>query len=289
MLQPFAQSKSYSYGYLFLDAMLDAADYARVTMTPRWGYYDEPINDRIFTFRQTGYNSDMMSFATYSMLEGNHSALLDPVQLANASNTVFAKFFQHFVSEDASSGGGRAYMPLNYTLPGDLLPIVNSSSGNISAYQDANSSTVVSPTVLAILSRPVYKLEMSKVAVFLCLAILVFLGFTTLLIATGYRHYFKALPRDTDTLASIIALVYDSPKLSAWVAEHGVEGQKGHIGEAKAILGHFQGSEGDIRWGIEVIDEEDGGKLDDRRDSSRATSEYELLDVRSPGLHNDRM
>lgn len=273
-----------------MDAMLGAADSGRVAVTQRWGYNDEPINDRIFAFRQTGYNSDMMSYATWSILEGNYSALLDPSLLAETSSSVFGTFFQHFVSENGSSGGGRAYMPLNYTLPGDFLPIVNEITGNFTAYQDTNSTTVISPTLLAVLSRPVYKLEMSKVAIGLCLAILVFLGFTTLLIAIGYRHYFKALPRDMNALASIIALVYDSPKLSKWVADHGTDGEKKHAGEVKAAIGYFQGSEGDMRWGIELVeDEEQGEKVYTNRNSSGPTSEFELLDIRSPEMDNHQM
>jgi len=137
------------------------------------------------------------------------------------------------------------------------------------------------------LSRPVYKLQVSKVAVALCLSVLVFLGFTTLLIAIGYRHYFKALPRDINTLASVIALVYDSPRLLRWVAEHGVlgEGGKGEgREEVKAVLGDFQGSEGEMRWGIELVDGDDGGEtFGKKHTNSRSISGYELLAVRDLG------
>ena len=133
---------------------------------------------------------------------------------------------------------------------------VSMRAEELASYQDKNDSTVVSPAVPAVLSRPVYKLQMSKVAVTLCLSVLVFLGSPILLIAIGYRHYFKALPRDMNTLASIMVLVYDSPKLLKWVAENGVGGGKVHIGEAKAVIGYFQGSEGDIRWGIELVQKE---------------------------------
>jgi hypothetical protein len=145
-----------SWGYLFMDALLGAADSARVREVARWGYKDEPVNDRIFAFRQPGLNVDMMSFSTWSILGGNHSALLDPSKLAETSNTVFSTFFQHFVSENSSSCGGRAYMPLNYTLPGDFLPIMNiSSTTELASYQDKNDSTVISPAVPAVLSRSV--------------------------------------------------------------------------------------------------------------------------------------
>jgi hypothetical protein len=70
---------------------------------------------------------------------------------------------------------------------------------------------------------------MSKVAVALCLSVLVSLDSTSLLIAIEYRHYFKALPRDMNTLASIMAFVYDSPKPLKWVAENGAGDGKAHM------------------------------------------------------------
>jgi hypothetical protein len=116
-----------SWGYLFMDALLGSADSVRVREVARWGYKDEPVTDRIFAFRQPGLNADLMSFSTWSILGGNYSTLLDPSTLAETSNTVFGTFFQHFVPENGSSGGGRAYMPLNFTLPGELVPIMNDS------------------------------------------------------------------------------------------------------------------------------------------------------------------
>ena len=102
--------------------------------------------------------------------------------LQESVNLVFATFFQHFLSENSTGGGGRAYISIKYTLPGDLLPILNQTSNNsIEVYQDMKSSVPVDDTVLAALSLPTNKLEMSKAAVGLCLGVLLFLTITSLI------------------------------------------------------------------------------------------------------------
>jgi hypothetical protein len=108
----------------------------------------------------------------------------------------------------------------------------------------------------------------------------------SLFITVVYRYCFKALPRDVDTLTSILATVYDSPKLQHWIAERdraealALRSKKNNDGysELKAMIGYFEGSEGTTRWGIEFVD----GKHDLSSPvsfSKQATSaEYELSD-----------
>lgn len=57
---------------------------------------------------------------------------------------------------------------------------------------------------------PVNELVMSPTAVILCFAILASLACVAVLVYFPYATYFKGLPGDVDTLASIIALIYDS-------------------------------------------------------------------------------
>jgi len=250
-----------SYGYLFIDALLGAADEFSSQTAPRWGYGDEVLNERLFVFRQPGLNADLMSFAIWSLLGGDISKRPDTEILSETANKVFATFFQHFVS-DTSGGGGRAFQTLDYGLPADLLPAINQTGSTLTTYQDHNSSTTVSPTLSAVISQPIYKLDMSLVAVTICLGVLVFVIMISLFITVAYRHYFKALPRDMDTLASILAMVYDSPKLQNWIAERdraealGLPSKKNNDGdsELKAMIGYFEGSEGTTRWGIELVD-----------------------------------
>ena len=59
---------------------------------------------------------------------------------------------------------------------------------------------------------------MSLTAIILCLAILALLAYIAVLEYFPYAAYFKSLPKDVKSLASIIPLVYDSPKLREWVA-----------------------------------------------------------------------
>jgi hypothetical protein len=273
-----------SYGYLFMDAMLGAADEFSSRTAPRWGYGDEVLNERLFVFRQPGLNVDLMSFAIWSLLGGDISKLLDTEILSETANKVFATFFQHFVS-DTSGGGGRAFQALDYGLPADLLPAINQNGSTLTAYQDHNSSTTVSPTLSAVISRPIYKLDMPLVAVAICLGVLVFVIMISLFITVVYRHYFKALPRDVDTLASILAMVYDSPKLQHWIAERdrvealGLRSNKNNRDfELRAMIGYFEGSEGTTRWGIELVDAKHDLLSPASFSKKAASAEYELLD-----------
>ena len=77
-----------------------------------------------------------------------------------------------------------------------------------------------------------------------------------------------------DTLASVIALVCDSPRLSEWVAEHGKEGLEREGEEMRAMVGYFKGSMGDLRWGIELVD--GTGALRKARKSNIGSEEYDL-------------
>ncbi|CZR68661.1 uncharacterized protein PAC_18560 [Phialocephala subalpina] len=276
-----------SYGYLFMDAMLGAADSQRFVSTSRWGYEDEPLHDRMYSIKMPGLNADLMSYAIWTSLNGNISALLDPSILETSASSVFTTFFQHFVAENSASGGGRAYQLLNYSLPGDLGPIVNADLKGISAYQDSNSSANVSNVVRATLSKPAYRLDMSIAAVAICLGILVCLAFITVVIFLVDHNYFKTLPRDVDSLASVLALVYDSPKLRAMVEQNQLlaENAKGSgytqpgSEDTKAVIGYFQGSHGDTRWGIELVDGLDGGKRASQGADSFSDG-HELLSMR---------
>lgn len=61
---------------------------------------------------------------------------------------------------------------------------------------------------------------MAPIFVALCLIVLGFLFATTVTIYVFHRQQFKALPRDVDSLASVIGFVYDSPRLLQWVRDN---------------------------------------------------------------------
>ncbi len=276
----------FSYGTLFMDALYNAARCASIMDTGAsvgLYYSDEDLSDRTFNFRLSGLNLDYMSYAMFLLVQRSPQALLDLVTLQTVAKDVFSTFFQHYASTNVTlADGGRVFQPIGATLPFGLPPILNSSTGQVSSYQDTAVHTNTNRTVEAVVQTPVNELVMSLPAVVICLAILAFLAFITVLVYFRYAAYFKGLPRDVDTLASIIAFVYDSPKLQEWVAanEHilnpgetasrrrkttnSTRGDYSNLkmdenraagkglDEVTTGLGFFQGEQGVARWGVEL-------------------------------------
>lgn len=220
---------------------------------------DEPLNDRTVNLRMQGLNVDFMSYAALSLANNDVEALLDPNTLSTISARVFSTFFQHFVTNSITAESGSfGFQPINASLPWDLGPILNTSNHykTVSSYQDQNSSQIMNRTVSAVLHTRIEKLDMSLTAVCLCLSILVFLVVTTIWVYARHRLYFKVLPRDVDSLASVLGFVYGSPELLQWVAENkddpnwGERRRMAGQGEVMARMGWFDGS----RWGIELVD-----------------------------------
>ena len=210
----------YSYGTVFMDALLTAANRSNIG----WGqFYDEmktdkeeDLTDKTFNFRLPGLNSDYMSYAMFSLVQRNPQALLDHTTLQTTAQEVFTTFFQHYASDNVTlADGGRVFQPIGATLPVDLPPIVNVSYNSsdarykftASSYQDTDVRTSTNRSVEAAVHTSVNEHVMSSTAVFLCLAILAFLICIAVLVYFPYASYFKGLPRDVDTLASVIAFV----------------------------------------------------------------------------------
>ena len=274
-----------------MDALYNAADCARLGegALQETGYGDEDLTDRTFNFRLKGLNVDYVSYAMFSLAQRNPTALLDPSTLQNFSNIVFSTFFQNYASTNVTvNEGGRVFQHIGASLPAGLPPIVNISGGGLSSYQDTNVPSYINKTIEAVIHTKVEQLIMSPAAVILCLTILVFLACTTILVYLPYAAYFKALPRDVDTLASVLAFVYDSPRLREWIMNnedlpdgkkscgrfHGKLAQnpaaEQHGGKYKVVrmgegdssadaldepttgLGFFRGDKGIARWGIEL-------------------------------------
>ena len=255
---------------------------------------EEDLNDKTFNFRLPGLNLDYMSYAMFSLVQKNPQALLDLTTLHRVANEVFSTFFQHYASNNVSlTDGGRVFQPIGASLPFGLPPIVNFSTNQASSYQDSNirPPTNLNNTIEATIHYPVNELIMSPTAVYLCLAILTLLtGIASLVYFFPHNAaQFKNLPRDMETLASIIALVYDSPKLQEWVqvneeqlrdVPRATRGEKKNgtfrykkeytlqtptptttqstqatktvSHDIKTGLGFFRGENGGGRWGVEV-------------------------------------
>ena len=270
-----------SYGALFMEALYNAAHCSDIGAgTVDGPIAEENLRDKTFNFRLPGLNLDYMSFAMFSLVERNPQALLDPMTLQTVANDVFSTFFQHYATTNVTlADGGNVFQSIGATLPFGLPPIINASSDRDNSFhQDTNVRVNTSRTVNAIVSTPVIGLVFSPIAANLSLAIFAFLASITVLVYFPYAPYFKGLPRDVSTLASVIAFVYDSPRLQEWVAanEHTIfsrePGQKNgnvkcgdhnqveregsravsKLDEVTVGLGFFRGDKGVARWGVEL-------------------------------------
>ena len=75
--------------------------------------------DRVYNMRDdtTGLNIDFMSFAAYTDVGYDPTALLDAKTLAERSQKVFSTYFQHFMSNSISSKyGNRVLQPIGQQL-----------------------------------------------------------------------------------------------------------------------------------------------------------------------------
>lgn len=246
-----------SYGYLFHDLLLGAAKSARIVNVTNSANSTEDLNDRTFNFRQPGLNVDFMSYTSLALVNNNNSALLDPAILANVSNAVFSMFFMNFAQTPVPSADG-LYMKGSWViqahdevLPSGLGPTLDSSS---TIYlQDVASSSDTSPTITATISTRVTKLQFNRVPVILSLSIVGFLAATTLFIPFYHKHHLKFLPRNVDTLGSVLGFTYSSDRL-LHSAAHTYASSPSTTKEEQVAMGWF-GSGGRRRWGIEIVDE----------------------------------
>ena len=105
--------------------------------------------------------------------------------------------------------------PVLATMPDFSIPTVLDKPYN-SAFIPPYSTTPIHATI----DFPIQQLDMSSVAVFLCLVEFVILAVSALLVYVPYIRYFKALPLDVETLASQLSFVYDTSCLKSWMIEH---------------------------------------------------------------------
>ena len=223
-----------SYGFLFLDAMLHSADLTTLGGVDVIGYPDyEPVSDRTFNFRAPGLNMDFMTYAMYRLAGSDLEALLDPNVQAQTANRVFSTFFQHFVSSNITDQGSSIYRPID-------------------------ESTQVQATV----TRRVEMLQMSLPATAICLSILAFFVVVTMIVYFVDYEHFNNLQHDVDSMADVLRLVCDSPKLLAWLASRKDAIEAGKASEEdgpKVKLDMFKGTDGQMKWIVEIVDDDDDG------------------------------
>ncbi|KAL1847264.1 hypothetical protein Daus18300_013999 [Diaporthe australafricana] len=242
---------TYSYGWMFWNGLVysanlkTAAALASTTMQQADG-------DRVFNIRDTGINVDFLSLSALHLANQDRRALLDADTLIAMVSQAFGTYFKHFASEQVDPGGsgGRVFQPIGEQLPADL-PMVASPQGTW--YNESMAAVGVERTVLARVHMPVEVLVMSPTAVCTCLVVLVFLCPVTVAIYIFYRRRVEVLPRDVDTLASVLACVHDSPRLLEWARLKKKTGDWASDDVVMARLGEFQTSEGQAGWGVELI------------------------------------
>jgi hypothetical protein len=234
-------------------------------MAARGSMITEDLNDNVFNIRnnQTGLNMDYMSYASYVRAGRNAESLTDEDTLLRHTQETFATFFRHYVSSSYSfETGGWAYQPVGTNL-NDLGAIANGTYAQIAPggkpaikFQDLPPQNT-QRTTSAIMSTRVEVLDMNRNAFWLCLAILIWLSVTVLIIAALHKWDFGKLGHDIESIADTLVLVAGSERLLAAVREKGVQGLMGT--NVKTRLGWFRDKDGRMRRGIEVV--EDGEVL----------------------------
>ncbi|KAJ5888389.1 hypothetical protein N7495_008430 [Penicillium taxi] len=260
-----------SFGRLFTTTMLTAADTLNLAGTDsQLGYSTEDLSDNSFNIRDkmNGLNMDFMTYAMYTMAGNNASSLLDPDIFTELAEKTFTTFFQHFVSKNLSmETGGWAYQKINASLPVDLGPAVEFSTyydglpgRTPSKYQDVTHPiSHTNRKVAAQVSQRVELLQMNAVAVWLSIGIMSWLILTAAVVAILQKRYFGKLVRNVECLGDVLVLIAGSVNFLEVV--RGIEA--GNLAPADyehllTRLGWFLDEEGELRWGIEMLNFRDG-------------------------------
>ncbi|KAJ5735058.1 uncharacterized protein N7483_000183 [Penicillium malachiteum] len=252
-----------SYGRLFMASMLTAADTLHLGGASHvGGYSTEDLDDNTYNIRDTinGLNMDFMSYSMYMQANKDPTALLNPTRFTTLAEKTFSTFFQHFASNDVSLlTGGWTYQEINASLPTTLGPALvlgedGLPSDKVTSYQDTmHPISHTNRTVSAEISQRVELLQMNTVAVWLSVSIMIWLIFTTIIVAILQRRYFGSLVRNVECLGDILVLIAGSANFLQVVRE--IESGKlveGAYENLRTRLGWFVDEDGGLRWGIEM-------------------------------------
>ena len=176
-----------------------------------------------FTLRLPGLKTDYKSYALYIFSRSVQGPpdLLDASALIRWAQTVLSTVFLHFVAKRSAwiaqplGIKDLKFGPVLATMPNCSMPTILDKPYN-SAFIPPYSTTPIHATI----DVPIQQLDMSSVAVFLCLVVLVILAVLALLVYVPYIRYFKALPWDVETLASQLGFICDTSCLKSWMIEH---------------------------------------------------------------------
>lgn len=144
--------------------------------------------------------------------------------------------------------GSWVLQPQGSVIPSDLGPTTTLAKIYL---QDNFTASNTPATINSLVSVRIEQLNLSPTAIFLCLSILIFLMLATILILGSHKHYLGLLPRDVDTIGSILGFVYASERLLQRSNEplNSAPGAENEI----VRMGWFE-SRGKRRWGIEILD-----------------------------------
>lgn len=215
----------------------------------------ENLADQTYNFRLPGLNTDFMSYTSLALAGNNRSALLDHNTLGNISSAVFSLFFKNFVQSNVRPNdalfmnGTWGLQPRGEVIPSNLGPTLSSNS--TAFLQDSFPSSNTKPISQAIISTEILKLEMNPAVVIICLCISSLLAVFTIVIMVIHRRYLSALPRNVETLGSVLGFLYGSERLLKVANDSVGSCDKSAHGEMVQI-GWFDAG-GKRRWGIEIV------------------------------------
>lgn len=220
---------------------------------------DDPIHQRKFFMhdKEANFDMDVMTYTVYNLANRDAAAFVrNETLLPSLVDRVFTTFFQHFVSANASlSAPSWAYQPLG-AKPEELgrRLFYNRTEGMMRrtdppAYAQLDSS----PTVEAIIQHDGEILKMNAVATWLCVTILACLVLAIAAISVMQGKFLRPLQRNVDCLADTMVLVAGSEKLLAMVGDGRLHKNSDY--PVSVRLGWFRAKNGDVRWGIEVVED----------------------------------
>ncbi|KAH7402793.1 hypothetical protein BKA66DRAFT_480935 [Pyrenochaeta sp. MPI-SDFR-AT-0127] len=275
-----------SYGVLFMDALLGAADLPqiegystnvggnilgkRLTDTSEQSgnnvlletsyMAEDVVIDDTFKIRDrlNGLNMDIMSYAMLKQANGDPEALLNFTTMLSHAQHTFSTFFQHFASMNARPNATfGAYQDIDDNSLEEVLAsnksqrFAESGSGSYFPefkYEKLNTSRTLDATV----TTRIEFLRMNKVATWISIACLAWLISISLAVLILKHSYFSHLLYDVESLAEFLVLVAGSESLLKLVRDNDVkllQKSKTHMTK----LGWFRAPDGAIRWGVEVV------------------------------------
>lgn len=118
--------------------------------------------------------------------------------------------------------------------------------------------------------REVEILRMSTIAAIICMSILAYLIITTVVLVIATRSYNKLLPVEINSVADVAVLVAGSERLLELARQRGLQHDKQLKSDPESLakLGWFNGADGELRWGIELVETDKKAGLTEQRDTS---------------------